>query len=89
MEGRSGLFGRALHVNHQLHPAGGDGAGAGGRGGLLRLGSEQRGPPPQYDTCTVKLYRAVESIQTLTAAYCCYVLTLKHNNNKGLPTTIA
>ena len=48
MEGRSGLFGRVLHVNHQVHRAGGDGAGAGGRGGLLPLGSEQlRSPPPR------------------------------------------
>ena len=46
MEGRSGVFGRVLHVDHQLHPAGGDGAGAGGRGGLLRLGSEQLRSPP-------------------------------------------
>ena len=50
MEGRFGLLGRALHVNHQVHPAGGEGAGAGGRGGLLRLGCGQlRSPPSRSD----------------------------------------
>ena len=45
MEGRFGLLGRALHVNHQVHPAGGEGAGAGGRGGLLPLRCEQLRSP--------------------------------------------
>ena len=45
MGGRSGLFGRVLLVDHQLHPAGGEGAGAGGRGGLLPLRCEQLRSP--------------------------------------------